>query len=311
MRAPRQSTLSLASSLFYAAGGVLALASNVLQPQNSTALVVTNLVVGFACFGVTAAIFAAGRRFPGGIGIALLCLSATVVLCLVLIIPTLLRAQTTGTLFYTFIMYLFWFGSASLARLFGWAWLCGYSVILLLRFGSESVPVLVSLTITSMLLGELVGFAKRRLEARSLTDDLTGLWNRRGMRMELSRSVRATERSNDPLSVVFMDLDNLKRVNDTRGHGAGDEMIRSFSGQVQSAIRAQDSLARIGGDEFVLLLPNTGIDQAHGTVLRLRQQIDAEWSYGAAQLQPGEAMDPFLARAEARMREEKLDRKHR
>lgn len=171
--------------------------------------------------------------------------------------------------------------------------------------------MLVSLTVTSMMIGELVSHFKRRLEKVSLTDPLCGVWNRRGFQGLFGRSLQIARRSGEPLSLLFLDLDDFKKINDTLGHRAGDDVLRAFVAQVQAECRAQDTLARLGGDEFVLLLPDTDERQARLVAERLRGRVSAaEWSYGAAELQEGEQIDDLLARAGAGMRADKQQRKN-
>ena len=94
----------------------------------------------------------------------------------------------------------------------------------------------------------------------ALTDDLTGLANRRGFREELERLAASAERHAIPLSLLLLDVDNFKNVNDAHGHATGDEILREIALMLQQ--RASDVAARIGGDEFAVLLPHTSEDEA-------------------------------------------------
>lgn len=96
-------------------------------------------------------------------------------------------------------------------------------------------------------------------------DPLTGLFNRRRLDQELARWTAETERHATPCTLLLCDLDNLKLVNDTLGHQAGDEIIKAVAETIGSRLRETDVLARIGGDEFAVLLPHTDVTQA-GTV---------------------------------------------
>jgi diguanylate cyclase (GGDEF)-like protein len=102
----------------------------------------------------------------------------------------------------------------------------------------------------------------RELEAQSRTDALTGALNRRafdeGLDVELARAVRY----NVPLSVVFVDLDHFKAVNDSRGHGGGDEVLKAVSATLAAGVRDTDRVYRYGGEEFVLVLAHTGLAEA-------------------------------------------------
>ena len=111
--------------------------------------------------------------------------------------------------------------------------------------------------------------ASQHFEKLSLTDDLTGLPNRRAFEDSLSREVKRSLRYGHALSALMVDLDHFKRINDTYGHAAGDELLRAVAKCLREAIREQDILARWGGEEFALLLPVTDEDD----VLALGQRL--------------------------------------
>lgn len=106
-------------------------------------------------------------------------------------------------------------------------------------------------------------------------DDLTGVLNRRALGDKLRYHLKLTERGGTPLSILAMDLDHFKRVNDTHGHQAGDEVLRAFVGVAQSCLRGADLLGRVGGEEFVALLPATSAAGALAVAERLRQTLAA------------------------------------
>jgi diguanylate cyclase (GGDEF)-like protein len=109
----------------------------------------------------------------------------------------------------------------------------------------------------------------------AFTDHLTGLANRRRFERQLEREVARTERYGRPFCLLLMDIDNFKEVNDTYGHDAGDETLRHVANVIQSGTRGIDTGARIGGDEFAVILPET--DLVHGLEVaeRLRAAIAA------------------------------------
>jgi diguanylate cyclase (GGDEF)-like protein len=112
-------------------------------------------------------------------------------------------------------------------------------------------------------------------EKQSMTDALTGLYNRRSLDQLLQREVALAERHKQPLSLVMIDMDYFKQVNDSHGHAAGDHMLRSFADCVRMTLRKTDLAFRYGGDEFMIALPQTPIAQAQQVVQKLRQAFAA------------------------------------
>ncbi len=108
-------------------------------------------------------------------------------------------------------------------------------------------------------------------EKQSMTDALTGLYNRRSFDSLMQREVALAERHHHPLSLVMIDMDRFKHINDTHGHAAGDHLLRSFADCVRITLRKTDLAFRHGGDEFVIALPQTPLSQAEQVVQKLRQ----------------------------------------
>jgi two-component system, cell cycle response regulator len=110
-------------------------------------------------------------------------------------------------------------------------------------------------------------------EEQAFTDHLTGLANRRRFERQLEREVTRTLRYSRPFCLVLLDIDNFKGVNDTYGHEAGDEAIRQLSKTLQAGTRGIDLAARIGGEEFAVILPETEFEGGAETAERLRRAI--------------------------------------
>jgi diguanylate cyclase (GGDEF)-like protein len=122
-------------------------------------------------------------------------------------------------------------------------------------------------------------------EKQSLTDGLTGLYNRRSMESLLQREVALAERHGHPLALVMIDMDKFKQINDDHGHAAGDHMLKSFADCVRITLRKTDLAFRYGGDEFVIALPQTAVPQAIQVVQKLRQAFGAvDFSHAIARL---------------------------
>jgi two-component system cell cycle response regulator len=106
------------------------------------------------------------------------------------------------------------------------------------------------------------------------TDAVTGLYNRHFMAAHLGAVMKAAERSGKPFSVMMLDIDHFKKVNDTYGHAAGDEVLREFGRRIASNIRGVDLAARYGGEEFVVIMPDTDTAYAYSIADRLRKEIE-------------------------------------
>jgi diguanylate cyclase (GGDEF)-like protein/PAS domain S-box-containing protein len=112
----------------------------------------------------------------------------------------------------------------------------------------------------------------RELERLTLVDELTGLHNRRGLQAFGEQALYRARRDGTPVSLLFIDLDGFKEINDTFGHGSGDDALRAIAGAIRSAIRESDIAARIGGDEFGVLL----VDASEGEAKQVANRITAE-----------------------------------
>ena len=137
-------------------------------------------------------------------------------------------------------------------------------------------------------------------------DSLTGLYNRRSGEQRLRSEVLRAERTGRPLTILVLDLDGLKTMNDKHGHAAGDELIRSFAQSLNRAIRGSDLAVRFGGDEFLVLLPDCKLDEVRYVLTRLSghkveyqgMTVAIAFSAGWANHRSGESAEELLKRAD-------------
>jgi len=120
-----------------------------------------------------------------------------------------------------------------------------------------------------------IEIAHEQLRVQSTIDHLTGLFNRRYFMERLREEIDRTQRYGTSFAVAFIDIDNFKRINDEHGHLSGDEILQQLTQTCAKQVRDIDTLARIGGEEFALLLPQTTAEDAERLVERLREGVAA------------------------------------
>jgi two-component system cell cycle response regulator len=157
------------------------------------------------------------------------------------------------------------------------------------------------------------------LHRRATTDELTTLPNRATFEAWLSREVGSARRDQRPLALLLVDVDHFKQVNDQRGHAAGDRVLREVAQRLRAAVRGEDLLARVGGEEFGVLLPGADLAAAAEVGERIRSHVRAApivveegsvavtVSTGAVSLDPHDDELSFVSRADLRLYEAKRD----
>ena len=149
---------------------------------------------------------------------------------------------------------------------------------------------------------------RRRLVEMAMTDPLTGAYNRRHLDACLAAAITRRNRTGEPASLLFFDVDHFKRINDALGHAAGDEVLKSLVALVSGRARKMDVLFRIGGEEFVLLLPGARYAGAllvaeHVRALVANADLLGGWqvsiSVGVSELQPGQSVASWIEDADA------------
>ena len=141
------------------------------------------------------------------------------------------------------------------------------------------------------------------------TDPLTGLANRRTAEQRLAAETERSRRHGHPLTLAAFDLNNFKEINDRYGHPAGDQVLREFAQRLSSAVRVSDLPVRMGGDEFLVVLPECRIEQVSSLLARLRPiavdfqgtSIPVKFSVGCVDYEQGETAEQFLARVDQKL----------
>lgn len=206
----------------------------------------------------------------------------------------------------------------------------GYEATLVTAAGDE-VPVRLSAALVDREEGSSIGFfhdlterynLEKQLHKLSVTDELTGLYNQRHFYKVLAKELNRAKRYGRPLSVICFDLDNFKKINDSLGHLEGDRILKMVGGLLDKTLRLSDVGVRYGGDEFMVILPDTGIDAAAKTAERIRylfnktsefsiEHVDSEddryvsMSLGVTETNGSEKSDHLVQRADLAMYEAK------
>lgn len=158
------------------------------------------------------------------------------------------------------------------------------------------------------------------LAAMALRDPLTGVANRDGLQHDLTLLMHAQEEALFPLAVAFVDIDHFKRINDEHGHAVGDQVLQQFAGLLKTHVQREDLVARWGGEEFVLLMPQTLAGEAATVAERLRSCLhEARWpaglrvtaSFGLAQCEEASQVDATLEAADKAMYQAKAQGRDR
>jgi len=173
-----------------------------------------------------------------------------------------------------------------------------YQQSLIVRMRNQLADQIQSLTKVENLTNEVYKLAA--------LDQLTGLYNRRSGEQRLAEEISRAVRYQRPLTVLLLDVDGLKQINDRLGHPGGDTILRNFAERLQKAIRGSDLAVRLGGDEFMVILPECRSEEVRHVLNRLEgleveydaAKIPCRFSRGWTDYRPGETSEEFLKRAD-------------
>ena len=192
------------------------------------------------------------------------------------------------------------------------------SIVILIVASSQTVGLVVAfLALSFCNLERRSNVLQRRAETRAVRDGLTGAMNRASFTHHARREIDQHRDKKSAVSLLFVDVDHFKRINDTYGHETGDRVLKRIIRLARSCLRSDDTVARWGGEEFIVLLPATDVDGALLIAEKIRQRIEAEHfdafasglhvtvSVGCAEISSSEELDELVARADHALYEAK------
>jgi diguanylate cyclase (GGDEF)-like protein len=292
--------ITTATAVLYGCGALLLVAGTMTWvPGKNPRWVITSLAAVATLFLVWTLV--RGHRFTRAEGLAMVAVEVVVVGGLTWNTDLTIGAYANGTALPVAAVYVVWFMHPVAGRIvlyLGTAWwlvaIAHHDDRSLMGFG-------ISLVVQTVVATEVFALIKARMEHVARTDQLTGVLNRRGVSEILEHEMSRARKRGRPLSVVAIDLDGLRTVNNTHGHTAGDRLLEGATAQWKDRLRPGDRIGRTGGDEFVLVLPGTTGDEAAEIVDRLALGSPASWSSGVATVEPRDTVETVLDRADRRM----------
>lgn len=293
-------SLTAATAMMFGTGSVLLVMGAILwEPGKNPRWVITTLAAASLLFVAWA--MARGGRLTRLEALVLTAVQLFVIGALTWTTELTLGAFANGTVLPIIGIYVIWFLHPVAGRvvlLLGAFW---WFAAILHHDNSALVPFSLSLLAQTIISTEVLSRIKRQMDRVARTDPLTGIMNRLGVTEVLEQELAKASRGKESLCVVAIDLDGLRAINNTLGHTAGDQLLESSSRHWSERMRRRDAIGRIGGDEFLFVLPSTSIDEADQMMQRLAETSPGAWSAGVAMAVRGETVESILERADRRM----------
>jgi len=280
-------------ALLFCVGGSAAVAAAAF-PMSDQAPVGLALAIGLAELMAGAALFLARQRVGAPVLHAGVVIRVAVASVLTTYAASAAGVALTGLAYVCLAVFAGYFFTRPVARAYAGLGVAGLTAGTLAGGVGSLLAVWLVVGVCVVAAGEVSGHLVAQLRTQAGSDPLTGLANRAGFRLAAQRQIALATRGRTALSLVVIDLDNFKTVNDTRGHLAGDVLLIEVADAWCQQLRAGDLLARYGGDEFALLLPATSIAQAARLLDRLRAAHPTRWSAGITCWAPGTHLDQML-----------------
>ena len=295
-------------SLFLISAGVLLASTLVidflLHRKDLDVTVLIVLMVAALVLGTAAVIM--GKKFPRWLG---LCCVAVFALSSVYFISPLGDVQSAVSSMQELpilALYLAWFVKRPLNRVLLLASLLLIAFMMFLDpafhlEGDLGVAVAIQSIIATLFCFEVGQALWRRTEHEVTTDALTGALNRSGFMKKLEEETTRSLRLNTPISLVVIDFDYFKELNDRGGHAAGDQALIDTVQFWKAGLRSRDVVGRTGGDEFAILFDRTDASSAQRTMARLRERSPHAWSWGVSQAREGDTIESMFDRADQKL----------
>jgi diguanylate cyclase (GGDEF)-like protein len=292
--------LATVTAVLYGAGAVLLVAGVVTWvPGRNPRWVVTALAVTATLFFVWTVL--RGRRFTTTEALVMIAVQLFTVGALTWTTQLSIGAYSNGTVLPVAAVYVIWFLQPAAGRIVLYVGSLWWFAAILHHDDRSLVGFALSLMVQTIVAAEVLAQLKARMDRLARTDQLTGTLNRRGIAEVLERELHRSRRRARELSVVSIDLDGLRVVNNTQGHTAGDRLLERATAHWTDRLRRRDAIGRTGGDEFLVVLPGTTLEQAEKIVEALAADAPGAWSAGTATVKAGDSVGSLLDRADQRM----------
>lgn len=287
-------------------GGALCLLAAVL-PVSGPPPVELNISFGCAMLIAATGLLIAGRRVPAPV-LHLLVVAGTIAMSVIIAKATTGAGEMITAFAYVWIC-------VYVGQFFAPRWTRAYAALVSLAFGAglllnhleATIGTWAIVTVTAFVITETLSRLNQRLRAQANTDPLTSALNRNGLVAAAEIAVALSQRASEPLAVAVIDLDDFKGVNDRVGHVEGDRILTELVTLWKSEIRPGDAIARVGGDEFVIVMPSTGDLAARKLLERLRHDSPVGWSVGVELWRADDTLDGCVARADRNLYRAKSD----
>lgn len=294
------STLAVATAIMFG-GGALMLAANVVSwtPDRNPRSLLFVLALLSANAAVIALVF--NHRLHRGVVLAMVTGELAVLAGLSAGTPSSVAALSNGTTIPVIAAFSTWFLHPVWGRVVVYAGALSWMGVVVVRDVPAAGTFAFQILLQTVLAAEAFAMVRRIMDRLATTDTLTGLPNRRGIIEYAAHVLARTARRDQRMAIVMIDIDGLREVNNAGGHGAGDRLIRDFSDHLSAHLGRGQRLGRIGGDEFVMVLPGCDEIQAHRLLSSARQDGPSSWSAGIAIARAGDDLDRVLDQADQQM----------